>query len=133
MAYFAGSLKRNLTQLKKIGTKDVSDWMFTTWLLQGLTSEYDSFCIMPNNKRKAKRIKEKKTESDFDSILEQILNLDTQKKTSKAQSMKSASKPEEKKKSNTEPLGSCLYYTRPSHFEEQCYYKHQECASKDFR
>ncbi len=41
--HFADSLNRNFTRLKKIGTKDVPDWMFTIWLLNGLTSEYDSF------------------------------------------------------------------------------------------
>ena len=93
VAHFAASLKRDSTRLKEIGITDVPDWMFTTWLLQGLTSEYDSFRMMLNYNRKAAQAKGKKTEPDFDSILEQILNLDTQKKTSEARSMKSALKP----------------------------------------
>ncbi len=37
MAHFARILKRNSTRLKEIGTKDVPDGMFTTWLLNCLT------------------------------------------------------------------------------------------------
>lgn len=97
VAHFAYSLKRDSTRLKEIGTKDVPDWMFTSWPLHGLTSEYDSFRMMLNNNRKAAQAKGEKTEPDFDSILEQILNLNTQKKTSEARSMKSALRPREKK------------------------------------
>lgn len=43
VAHFADSLKLDSIRLKEIGTKDVPDWMFTSWLLRGLTSEYDSF------------------------------------------------------------------------------------------
>lgn len=43
VAHFADSLKLDSIRLKEIGTKDVPDWMFTSWLLCGLTSEYDSF------------------------------------------------------------------------------------------
>lgn len=93
VAHFAASLKRDSTRLKEIGFTDVPDWVFTTWLLQGLTSEYDSFRMMLNYNRKADQAKGKKTEPDFDSILEQILNLDAQKKISEARSMKSALKP----------------------------------------
>lgn len=51
--------------------------MFTTWLLYGLDSEYDSFRMMLNNSRKAKQAKGTKSNPKFDVILEQILNLDT--------------------------------------------------------
>ena len=53
IAQFANSLKRDCTRLKEIGTKDIPDWQFTTWLLHGLDSKYDSFCMMLNNSRKA--------------------------------------------------------------------------------
>ena len=53
VAQFADSLKRNCTRLKEIGTKDVLDKEFTSWLLHDLDSEYDSFCMMLNNSRKA--------------------------------------------------------------------------------
>ena len=90
--------------------------------------------MMLNNNRKASKQSQKtKIEPDFDSILEQILNLDTQKKTSEARSMKSALKPKEKKKSSTEPSDLCPYCTRPGHLEEKCYYKHPERASEDLR
>ena len=134
VAQFVDSLKRNSTRLKEIGTTDVPSWMFTTWLLHGLSSKYDSFRMMLNNNRKASEQSQKtKVEPDFDSILEQILNLDTQKKTSEARSMKSALKPKEKKKSSTEPSDLCPYCARPGHFEEKCYYKHSERTSEDFR
>lgn len=133
MAHFADSLKRDSTRLKEIGTKDVLDWMFTTWLLNGLTSEYDSFRMMLTNNRKANQAKGEKTELEFDSILEQILSLDTQKKASEARSMKSASKPKERKKASPESLNLCPYCSKPGHPEEKCYYKHPERASEDFR
>lgn len=84
VAQFADNLKCNCTCLNEIGTKDVPDWQFTTWLLYGLDSEYDSFRIMLNNSRKADQAKRLKTKPDFDFILEQILNLDSQHKTSDA-------------------------------------------------
>ncbi len=74
---FADSLKSNCTRLKEIATKDVPDWMLTKLLLHGLDSEYDSFCMMPNNSCKAEQAKKVKSEPGFDFILEQILNLGT--------------------------------------------------------
>ena len=134
VAQFAYSLKRDSTRLKEIGTTDVPNWMFTTWLLHGLSSEYDSFRMMLNNNRKAsEQSKRTEDEPDFDSILEQILHLDTQKKRSEARSMKSALKLKEKKKSSTEPLDLCPYCSKPGHLEDKCYYKHPERASEDFR
>lgn len=80
VAQFAGSLKRDHTRLKEIGTKDVPDWMFTTWLLHGLGSEYDCFRMMLNNSRLVEQARgTNMTEPGFDFILEQILNLDTEK------------------------------------------------------
>ena len=51
---------------------------------------------MLNNERKIKPSKKKKTELNIDFILEQILNLDIQKKTNEGQSMKSDYKSIEK-------------------------------------
>ncbi len=76
---FADNIKRNSTRLKEIGTKDLPNWIYTTWLLNGLDSDYDSFRRMLTNNRKADQAEGIQTELDFDSILEQILNLDTQK------------------------------------------------------
>ncbi len=104
--------------------------MFTTWLLHGLDSEYDSFRMMLNNSRKAKQARGVKTEPEFDFILEQILNLDTQRKTSEARFMKSSSKPKDKKK---DPGDLCPYCLRPYHIEEKCYYKHPERANQNFQ
>ncbi len=49
VAQFVDSLKPDCKRLKEIGMKDVPDCMFTIWLLHGLDSKYDSFCIMLNN------------------------------------------------------------------------------------
>lgn len=76
MACFADNLKYNFTQLKKIGTKDVSDWIFTTWLLNSLFLEYNFFQIMLINNSKANQAKEEKMKVEFNFILEQILNFD---------------------------------------------------------
>lgn len=87
---------------------------------------------MLNNNWKTSQAKEKKTEPDFHSILEQILNLDIQKKTNKTKSMKSALKVLKKKKLSMESLKICPYCSRPGHPKGKCYYKNQEYASKDF-
>ena len=58
------------------------------WFLHSLSSEYDSFRMMLTNNRKADQAKVAQTEPEFDSILEQVLSLDTKKKVSKPRSMK---------------------------------------------
>ena len=133
VAEFADNIKRNSTRLKEIGTTDVPNWMYTTWLLNALDSNYDSFQIMLTNNRKADQARGTKTELSFDSILEQILNLDTQKKVSKSRSMKSASKAIETKKSTDHSHPPCLYYNKGGHIEEKCYYKYPKQASQSFR
>ncbi len=54
--------------------------------------------MMLNNNCKAELIKKILTETRSDFILEQILNLDTQRKISAARSIKSSSKLKNKKK-----------------------------------
>ena len=129
VAEFADNIKRNSIRLKEIGTTDVPNWMYTTWLLNGLDSDYDSFRMMLTNNRKAEQAKGIKTEPDFDTILEQILNLDTQKKVSKSRSMKSASKAAESKKSTGNSNHPCPYCSKGGHIEEKCYYKYPDQAS----
>lgn len=87
---------------------------------------------MLNSNQKAAQAKKKRTKPDFDSILKQILNLDMQKNTNKSWSMKSTSKPKEKKKSSTKLLNPCPYCTRPGYVKDKCYYKHLEHARKNF-
>ena len=53
VAQFADSLKCNYIHLKKIGVKDLSDWVFTILLFHNLDSKYDSFCMILNNSCKA--------------------------------------------------------------------------------
>lgn len=89
--------------------------------------------MMLTNNRKVNQAKGEKIDVEFDSILEQILNLDTQKKTSEARSMKSVSKQKEKRLASVESLNLCPYCSRPGHPEEKCYYKCPERASEDFR
>lgn len=119
VAQFASSLKRECTRLKEIGTKDIPNWIFTTWLLHGPDSEYDSLRMMLNNSQKAEQVKSTKSDPGFDFILEQILNLDTQRKSTEARSIKSYSKPKNRKK---DPGDLCPYCSRPGHVEEKCYY-----------
>lgn len=87
---------------------------------------------MFTNNQKANQAKKEKTEVEFNFILEQILNLNTQKKGSKARSMKSVYKPRKKIKSNIESLDLYLYYSKPGHLKNKCYYKHLERVSDDF-
>lgn len=111
-------------------TNDLPDWMFSTWLQHGFDSENDFFRMMLINSRKAEEAKGVKTEHGFGFILEQIPNLDTQRKCSEARSMKISSKPKDKKRG----LGDhCPYCSRPGHDEENCYNKHPERASQNFR
>ncbi len=86
--------------------------------------------MMLNNSRKVGQARQIKTEPGFDFILEQILNLESQRKCPEARSMKSPSKPKDKKKHSGD---LCLYCSRPGHFEEKCYYKHPERASQNFQ
>ncbi len=133
VAHFADNIKRNSIWLKEIGTKDVLDWMYTTWFLHGLSSEYDSFRMMLTNNRKANQVKGAKTEPEFDSILEQVLSLDTQKKVSESRSMKNAFKATEAKKTPSFSMLSCPYCKKSGHTKDKCYYKHPERASEGFR
>lgn len=95
---FAESQKRDCKCLKEIATKNVHDWMSIKLLLYGLDSEYWSFRMMLNNNCKAELIKKILTETRSDFILEQILNLDTQRKISVARSIKISSKLKNEKK-----------------------------------
>lgn len=135
VAQFADTIKRNSIRLKEIGTTDVPDWMYTSWFLHGLSSKYDSFRMMLTNNRKAAQAKggkEATFEPDFDSILEQILNLDTQNKSSESRFMKSSSKPNESKKSAGPTPDACPYCNKGGQPEDKCYYKHPERASESF-
>ncbi len=85
--------------------------------------------MMLNNSWKADQAKGLKTEPEFDFILEQILNLDSQRKISEARSMKISSKSKDKKKDLRD---LCPYCSRPGHIEEKYYYKHPECGSQNF-
>ena len=96
---FADNIKRNSIWLKKISTKDVPNWRYTTWLLNGLDSDHNCLRMMLTKNRKTDQAKGIKIELDFDSILEKILNLDTQKKVREFKSIKSESKVTETKKS----------------------------------
>lgn len=69
---------------------------------------------------------------DIDSILEQILNLDIQKKSSKSRSMKSSFKLHESRKSIGPTSDACPYYNKSGHSKDKCYYKHPKQASENF-
>lgn len=71
---------------------------------------------MLNNSCKVKQAKRLKTDPGFDSILEQILNLDSQCKTSEARFMKSLSQSKDRKKHSRD---LCPYCSRPGHIEEK--------------
>lgn len=91
--------------------------MFTQWLLYGFDSEYNSFCIMLNNGRKAKQAKEAKTEPGW-----------YQSKGLEARSMKTSSKPKDKKKNHK---NICLYCLRPAYIEDKYYYEYLKLASQN--
>ncbi len=88
---------------------------------------------MPTNNRKGDQAKGAKTEPEFDSILEQVLSLDTQKKISESRSMRSASKATEAKKTPSSSMLSCPYCKKSGNTEDKCYYKHPKRASEGFR
>ena len=87
---------------------------------------------MLTNNQKADQTKSTKSKPDFNSILEQILNLGTQKKVSKSRSIKSAFKAIETKKSTDYSYPPCPYYSKNGHIKEKCYYKYPEQASQSF-
>lgn len=129
---FANNIKQNFIWLKKIDTKNIPDWMYNTWFLHDHSSKYDSFHMIFKNNRKANQAKSTKTEPELDSILEQVLSLDTQKQVSKSWSMKSTSKATEAKKSSSSSMLSCPYYKKSSHTKDKCYYKYPKQASEGF-
>lgn len=121
VSQFTDTIKRNSIRVREIDTTDVPDVLYTTWPLRGLSSEYDSFRMMLTNNRKAaqaKGDKDAKHVPDFDSILEQILSLDTQKKSSESRSMKSSSKPNEAKKSTGTTQDAYPYCNKGGHSED---------------
>ena len=65
--------------------------------------------MMDTNNRKADQANGVKAEPVFESILEQVLSLDTRKKVGEPRSMKSASKATEAKKTLGSSTLSCLY------------------------
>ncbi len=132
VAQFTDNIKRNSIWLKEIGTNDVPDLMYTTWFLHVLSSEYDSSRMMLTNNIKTDLAKGVKTEPEFDSILEQVLSLDIQKKVSESRSMKSASKATEAKKTPRSSTLSYSYCKKSGHTEDKCYYKHSARASDSF-
>ncbi len=85
--------------------------------------------MMLNNSYKADQAKELKTKLEFDFILKLILNLDCQRKTSEAKSMKISSKPKNKKKDLRDFY---LYCSRLGYIEGKCYCKHPKHASQNF-
>ncbi len=107
--------------------------MYTAWFLNNLDSEYDSFQMMLTNNQKANQAKDTKKAPDFDSILEQVLSLDTQKKTSKSRSIKSAVKRHMSKKSASVINSPCFYCNKDDHTKDKWYYKHLNRASQSFR
>lgn len=107
--------------------------MYITWFLHGPSSEYDFFCIMFTNNRKADQAKSVKALTKFNSILEQLLSLDTKKKVGKFQSMKSSSNAIEAKQTPSFWTLSCPHCKKSSHKEDKCYYKYPEQTSEGFR
>lgn len=53
VAEFANAIKKDAKRLKEIGLTDLPSWIYATWLLHGLSSGYDGFKIMLNNKQRA--------------------------------------------------------------------------------
>lgn len=92
--------------------------MYTTWLLNGVDSDYDSFWMMFTNNRKAEKAKSTKTEPEFDSSLKQIFSLETLKKTSESRSIKTTSN--ESKKSPGTNVIHCFFCRKQNHTEDKC-------------
>lgn len=50
VAEFANVIKKDATRLKKIGVTDLPIWIYKTWLLHRLSSEYNGFkMVLKNN------------------------------------------------------------------------------------
>lgn len=70
---------------------------------------------MLTKKRKVDQVKSTKDESKFDSILDQVLSLNTQNKVGKSRSMKNISKAKEAEKTLSPSTISCPYWNESSH------------------
>lgn len=106
---------------------------YTSQFLNSFDSERDFFQMMLMNNQKGKQAKVIKSKSDLNSILEQVLSLDTENKISEFRSLKTAAKENELKKASIAPTISGLYSSKKDHTKDKCYYKHRERSSKSFR
>ena len=132
VAEFANAIKKDATRLKEIGVTDLPSWIYTTWLLHGLSSEYNGFKMMLANNQRANESEGDKRELDFDSVLEQLLSMSKDSPSPHdSRSLKtSAPKPKDKGKSHSNE--TCSYCSKPGHSDHSCYYKHPEKASDTF-
>ena len=75
VAKFTNTIKKGATRLKEIGVTDLPSWIYRTWLLHGLSSEYNGFKMMLTNNQRTNKSEGDKKELDFDSVLEQLLSI----------------------------------------------------------
>ncbi len=133
MAEFTTAIKKNATRLKEIGITDLRSWIYTTWLLHGLSFEYNVFKMMLNNNQRATESEGEKKELDFDSVLEQLLNMSKDSPTRNDPRLLKTFAPKSKNKSKSSSNETCSYCSKPGHNERNCYYKYPNKRGDAFR
>ncbi len=132
IAEFANAIKKDATRLKEIGITDLPSWIFTTWLLHELSSEYNRFKMMLNNNQCEPKSEGEKKELDFDSVLKQLLGMSKDSPTRNDPRLLKTFAPKSKDKSKFSFNETCSYCSKPGHNERNCYYKYPNKGGNAF-
>ena len=120
IAEFANAIKKDATRLKEIGITDLPSWIYTTWLLHGLSSEYNGFKMMLNNNQRAIESEGEMKELDFDSVLEQLLSMSKDLPTRNDPRLLKTFAAKSKDKCKSSSNETCSYCSEPGHNERNC-------------
>ncbi len=132
IAEFANAIKKHAIWLKEIGITDLPSWIYTTWLLHGLSSEYNGFKIMLNNNQRATESEGEKIELDFDSVLKQLLSMSKDSPMRNDPRLLKTFAPKSKDKGKSSFNKTCSYCSKPGHNERNCYYKYPNKGGDTF-
>ncbi len=124
IAEFANAIKKDATRLKKVGITDLPSWIYTKWLLHGLSSEYNGFKMMLNNNQRATESEREKKELDFDSVLEQLFSISKDSLTRNDPCLLKIFASKSKDKGRSSSNETCSYCSKPGHNERNYYNKY---------
>ena len=142
---YAESIKKSRTKLGEMGYT-VPDWMVTSSFLHGLRAKYNSFVTLILNTRQ-KGTDRMLVEPKFDSIVEQLIDIEQQDKISNEGNLNSRLKDlrtgedaefnknnqrknqPQSKSQNPNADQKCSFCNLHFHTDKKCWYKHPELAT----